>query len=307
MSCAPIQDRLFEYVDGSLDAITHASVALHIESCADCAALAASLERTEPADEDLTRAVLRRTTRDACEQSAARIPDWIDGALDTLDSELLAGHVSHCTDCEALAAVMRTMAVDLPTLAEITPDANFADDVLAATADRLPDWVDSALAAFAEVEPDARFLDDVMTATAHKTPALSWTARLEEWFAGLLQRPRIAWEGAYVATMFLVLLIMFPGSPLAGVSQKALELTDPNKIEQPFVAFEAGLNTAANEAWFSTRKVARTLAVKASVSSGDVYRKAKRDIGTLWASIASDPVTDQTQTQEQISTNGESK
>ena len=73
MSCAPIQDRLFEYVDGSLDAITHASVALHIESCADCAALAASLERTEPADEDLTRAVLRRTTRDACEQSAERL------------------------------------------------------------------------------------------------------------------------------------------------------------------------------------------------------------------------------------------
>ncbi len=307
MSCAPIQDRLFEYVDGSLDAITHASVALHIESCADCAALAVSLERTEPADEDLTRAVLRRTTRAACEQSAERLPDWIDGALDTLDSELLAGHVSHCTDCEALAAVMRTMTVDLPALAEVKPDANFADDVLAATADRLPDWVDSALAAFAEVEPDARFLDDVMAATAYKTPALSWTARLEEWFAGLLQRPRIAWEGAYVATMFLVLLIMFPGSPLAGVSQKALELTDPNKIEQPFVAFEVGLNTAANEAWFSTRKVARTLAVKASVSSGDVYRKAKRDIGTLWASIASDPVTDQPQTQEQISTHGESK
>ena len=158
MSCAPIQDRLFEYVDGSLDAITHASVALHIESCADCAALAASLERTEPADEDLTRAVLRRTTRDACEQSAERIPDWIDGALDTLDSELLAGHVSHCTDCEALAAVMRTMAVDLPALAEITPDANFADDVLAATADRLPDWVDSALSAFTEIEPDSEIV-----------------------------------------------------------------------------------------------------------------------------------------------------
>ena len=93
------------------------------------------------------------------------------------------------------------------------------------------------------------------------------------------------------------------------MSKKALDLaqTDPSKIQQPFVAFEAGVSTVANEAWFSTRKVARSLAVKATVGSGDVYRKAKRDLGTLWASIASDPVNEQTETQEQISTNGESK
>jgi hypothetical protein len=309
MSCTPIQDRLFEYVDGSLDAATHERIASHIESCAECAALAASLEHTEAADEDLTRAVLSRTTQDACKQSAEKIPGWIDGTVDTLDAELIAGHVAHCVDCGALAAVMRSMSVDLPTLAEIKPDTQFVDDVMAATADRLPEWVDETLAAFAEVEPDSRFLHDVMAVTAYKTPALSWGARVEQWVAGLVQRPRIAWEGAYLATVFLVLLVGFPGSPLAGVSQKALELaqTDPNKIEQPFVEFEAGINTVATEAWFSTRKVARTLAVKASVSSGDAYRKAKRDIGTLWTSIASDPVNDATETQEEISTNGESK
>jgi predicted anti-sigma-YlaC factor YlaD len=308
MSCASIQDRLFEYVDGSLDTITHASIASHVASCVDCAALVASLEHTE-SDETLTQAVLNRTTNDACEQSADRIPDWIDGALDTLDAELVAGHVAHCGDCKVLANVMQAMAIDLPALAEIQPDPSFADDVMAATADRLPDWADQALAAFAEVESARQFLTDVMAATSYKMPTLSWGARFEQWLAGLMQRPRIAWEGAYVATMFLVLLIAFPGSPLAGVSQKALELaqTDPDKIEQPFVELEAGINTAASEAWFSTRTVARTIAVKASVGSGDVYRKTKRDIGTLWASIASDPVNDATETQEEISTNGESK
>lgn len=277
MSCERTQDRLFEYVDGSLDANTRDRVASHLESCADCTALAASLDRAEPADEDLTRAVLSRTTRDACEQSTERIPDWVDGSLDALDSELVAGHVSHCTDCEAFAGVMRTMVLDLASLAE--------------------------------VEPDARFLDDVMAATVRKAPQLSWAARLEEWFGGLVQRPRIAWEGAYILTVCLVLLVAFPGSPLAGVSRKALELaqTDPNKIRQPLVAFEAGLSSAANEAWFSTRKVARSLTIKATVGSGDVYRKAKRDLGTLWASIASDPVNEQTETQEQIPTNGERK
>lgn len=277
MSCERNQDRLFEYVVGSLDANTRDRVASHLESCADCAALAASLARTEPADEDLTRAVLRRTTRDACEQSTERIPDWVDGSLDAFDAELVAGHVSHCTECEAFASVMRAMAVDLASLAE--------------------------------VEPDARFLDDVMAATVRKTPELSWAARLEEWFGGLVQRPRIAWEGAYILTVCLVLLVAFPDSPLAGVSKKALDLaqTDPNKIRQPLVAFEAGLSSAANEAWFSTRKVARSLTIKATVGSGDVYRKAKRDLGTLWASIASDPVNEQTETQEQIPTNGDSK
>ena len=306
MSCARFHDRLFEYVDGSLDAGTHASVADHLASCSDCAGLVAHLEHGE-SDEALTRAVLARTTLDACEQSVERIPDWIDGTLEPLDAELVAGHAAHCVECGARATVMRALAADLPTLIEIEADEHFVDDVMAATADRLPDWADNALAAFAEIEPDAQFLKDVMAATAYKTPALSWGARIEQWVVGLMQRPRIAWEGAYIATMFLVLLIGFPGSPLAGVSQKALDLTDPNKIEQPFVALEAEINTAATEAWFSTRKIARTIVVKASVGSGDVYRKAKRDIGTLWTSIASDTVNDATETQEEISTNGESK
>ncbi len=149
-----------------------------------------------------------------------------------------------------------------------------------------------------------------MAATAHRQSAAArWAARVEAWFGTLIQRPRIAWEGAYVMSVVLVLLVSFPGSPLAAVPQKALELaqTDPNKIEQPFVELEAGINTAASEAWFTTRKVTRTLVVKASVSSGDVYRKAKRDLGTLWDSIASDTENEQEQTQEEASTNGESK
>jgi len=309
MSCDRIQDRLFEYIDVSLDATAHERVASHLDNCGDCAALAASLNRTGAPDEDLTRAILGRTMRDVCEQSGERIPDWVDGHLDALDTELVAGHVSHCTDCEAISSVMRSMAIDLPSLAEVEPDGHFVDDVMAATADRLPDWVDSTLAAFVEVEPDARFLDEVLAATVRKAPQLSWAARVEEWFAGLFQRPRIAWEGAYLASVVLVLLVGFPGSPLAAVSDKAIQLakTDPNKIEQPFVALEASLDAAANEAWFTTRKAARSIAIKASVGSGDVYRKAKRDLGTLWTSIASDPVNEQTQTQEQDSTNGESK
>jgi anti-sigma factor RsiW len=309
MSCERTQNLLFDYVDGSLDAAGREHVVSHLESCTVCAALVASLEQ-ESADEDLTRAVLSRTSKNGCEQSGERLPDWIDGSLDAFDAELVSGHVAHCEECAALAAVMRTMSADLPALAEVETDGSFTDDVLAATSARLPAWVEPTLAAFAEVEPDERFLDDVMAATAHRqSPAVRWAARVEAWFGTLVQRPRIAWEGAYVMSVVLVLLVSFPGSPLAAMPQKALELvqTDPNKIEQPFVELEAGINTAASEAWFTTRKVTRTLVVKASVSSGDVYRKAKRDLGTLWDSIASDTENEREQTQEEASTNGESK
>lgn len=310
MSCAPIQDLLFDYVDGSLDATGRERVRAHLESCTGCASLAENLEQHEIVDEDLMRAVMSRTAANGCEQSVGRLPGWIDGALESLDAELVASHVAHCDECASLAAVMRAMTTDLPQLAEVEVDARFVDDVMAATADRLPAWADSTLAAFAEVEPDERFLADVMAATAYeKSPVMHWVARVEAWLAAMLQRPRIAWEGAYVMSVVLVLLVAFPGSPLAGVPQKALALaqTDPNKIEQPFVELEAGINSAASEAWFTTRKVARTLVVKASVSSGDVYRKAKRDLGTLWYSIASDTENEQEQTQEEASTNGESK
>jgi anti-sigma factor RsiW len=278
LNCAWAQSRLFDYLDGLLDATASERIKKHLNGCRECASFAAALESPVDDAEDLTQAVLRGTGCAACDQSLERLPDWIDGAIATVDAELLAGHVTHCAECQAIAGVLRAMETDLPELAE--------------------------------VRPDERFLDDVMAATARKAPALVWSARFDRWLGDLLRRPRIAWEGAYVASVFLALLVGLPGSPLAVVSQKALELvrTDPDKIEEPFVVLEVELNNAANEAWSSTRKVARSLAVKAAAGTSDVFRKAKQDVGTLWTSLASDPVNGQTEKQEeQTSTNGENK
>jgi anti-sigma factor RsiW len=274
VNCERIQDRLFEYADDALDDGARGEVERHLEGCAECAEFAQALRRPADQPEDWTRALLQRTSSDPCAQAFDRLPPWIDGDLERLDAELVGGHIEHCVECDALAAVLRAMRADLPELAEVEPDAAFVDDVLAATV---------AVAA-----------------------PLPWVARLDDWFAKLMQRPRIAWEGAYLATAFLLLLVFFPGSPLADVPSLALDITreSPTRIEQPFIALRTNLNVGAQEAWFSTATAARSIAVRASVESGDAYRYARRGVGTLWDRFASDPLTDETR---ETSPNGESK
>lgn len=280
MSCERIQDRLFEYVDDALDAGVRHEIERHLEGCAACAEFAEALRAPVDQTEDWTRAVLRKTASDPCTQAFDRLPPWIDGDLERFDADLVGGHVEHCTECDALAGVLRAMRENLPELAEVEPDIAFADEVLAATVGA--------------------------NTTAPVEIPLPWVARLDGWFAKLMQRPRIAWEGAYVATAFLLLLVFFPGSPLAGVPSKALDITrkSPDRIEQPFVAFRTNLNVGAQEAWFSTQTAARSLAVRASAESGDAYRYARHGIGTLWDRFASDPLTEETR---ETSQNGESK
>jgi len=280
VSCERIQERLFEYVDDALDAGAHREIERHLEGCAACAEFAEALRAPLDHAEDWTRAVLSRTASDPCAQAIDRLPPWVDGDLERFDAKLVGGHVEHCAGCNALAGVLRTMREELPQLAEIEPDIAFVDDVLAAT-----------VGASADIPVEV---------------PLPWIARLDGWFAKLMYRPRIAWEGAYVATAFLLLLVFFPGSPLAGVPSKALDITrqSPNKIEQPFVAFRTNLDVGAQEAWFSTRTAARSLVVRASAESDDAYRYARRGIGTLWDRFASDPLTDETQATSQ---HGESK
>lgn len=54
-----------------------------------------------------------------CEQVARRIDDYLDGALGEDEGQLLAAHVSGCSECSArYAALMRTVAVleELPAM-----------------------------------------------------------------------------------------------------------------------------------------------------------------------------------------------
>jgi hypothetical protein len=83
---------------------------------------------------------------------------------------------------------------------------------------------------------DTRFVDEVLAATSAAAPARAatpgWQERLAQTWASLLQRPRFAWEVAWIGTALLVLLVGTPQSPLRDMPRSALAIvqTDPSAL-----------------------------------------------------------------------------
>jgi hypothetical protein len=149
--------------------------------------------------EEMIQSILRRTSGSPCRRAEALLCDHIDGTLEELDARLVQGHLDHCSGCRELTATLVEMQPTLTEMAEIEPAEDFVEGVLAAT--------------------------------------LPWPARLrrrfrmlgEEWVR-LLRRPRIAWEGAYVGTMLLLLVFGTPLSPFSNVPSQALDLAQENPV-----------------------------------------------------------------------------
>src|SRR5690242_18078032 len=107
MSCEFLFDRAAGLLDGSLAPSDRDAARLHLEECAECWALLAALEAA--ADPELSDAILERTSGVACESARARLCDRIDEALGPVDAELVDGHLSHCSECGALARALRAL------------------------------------------------------------------------------------------------------------------------------------------------------------------------------------------------------
>lgn len=172
---------------------------------------------------DLTGAILRATSGPACGSARELVCDWVDGTLQEVDRELVAMHAAACPACAALAGVLRAMSADLPLLAERDPGPAFTASVLAATA------------------------------AGRRLPL---TARLAAAWQGLVQRPRFAWEGAYIGAFIMVLLFGGSTSPLAGIPQRALALASLNPVEEirePVSRLEESVSGEVTEAWSTAR------------------------------------------------------
>jgi hypothetical protein len=211
--------------------------------------------------EQLVRSILARTSGSPCTSARDRLVAFADGELSPVDDDLMRMHVGACAHCAALVGALRRSSIDLPALAEIEPDARFVGDVLAATRARRP----------------------------------STAARLAEWLTGacatLLRRPRIAWEAAYVGTFVLALIFAVPGSPLAGVPEKALDVARVNPVQEmrePAAEIRQGMSRKLDSAWQQSSSGAGAVwdAVKSDVEK--IGANLKRGFGTLWAGAASE-------------------
>jgi len=167
----------------------------HLEGCPRCSELvhpdlfAAPLQPPQ----GLLSSILAETGGPACGRAGELLAERLDGELENLDNRLVDAHADDCVDCDALRSTFAHLAVDLPALQEMQPDTGFANDVFA------------------------------LTSRSPNLRASRSSERLQRLWQRLVQRPRFAWEAAYVGTMMLWLLM---GLPLVGLPD-----TPPNVRE----------------------------------------------------------------------------
>lgn len=198
MICREFEARLETLLDGHLDSATSQVCLSHARRCAACSELLAAAGGPIPdgiGDDpgSLTATVLENTIGSACGQAREHLPDHADQALDSVDRELVELHLAGCSDCRRLSATLVAMRRELPKLAEMTPDPQFATDVLAATMLRQPRWQ-------------------------------SWW---QGHWSGWVQRPRFAMEAAYVGLLVVMLVLGAFSTPVAALPQKGVQLMQP--------------------------------------------------------------------------------
>jgi predicted anti-sigma-YlaC factor YlaD len=214
MNCESFVDHVAGFLEGSLARPEREAARRHLETCADCRALFAALEASS--DPGLADAILARTSGAACESARSRLCARVDGELSSFDAELVDGHLRHCTECGALARALQSLTDDLPRLAAIDPGPGFVEVVLARTSRR-----------------------------PRPVPlAERWAAAVSR----LLERPRIALEGAFVAVVFVGLPLAVSPSPLAGGPTYAIE-----DVRGAMGDIEASVQVGVRSAWGTAR------------------------------------------------------
>lgn len=128
------------------------------------------------AAQDLTRAILARTSGSPCLQLEEMACAYVDGELADDQVSLVQGHLAHCHGCAQLVQALRHASAILPRMAEVDPGP----------------W----------------FTARVMRATVHapRPAAFAWRAIWSQ----LLHRPRIALEAAYVGTAMSLMGLALP-------------------------------------------------------------------------------------------------
>jgi anti-sigma factor RsiW len=139
--------------------------------------------------EALTRAILAKTSGNACGSARERLCDFVDDTLAPFDRSLVDGHLAHCAACAALAAVLAESAAVLPSFATLAPPTSVVIDVLRATSRRPSE------------------------------PGLA--ERLSAWLGRMAARPRFSLEVAYVLTVLLLLVL---GNPVAAFKDASVRV-----------------------------------------------------------------------------------
>lgn len=200
MDCKTFQQHLEDLIDDAPGAAERSEADRHLATCERCRELSALLHddlgvlRVDP-PADLTAAILLRTSGSACARARELLCDHVDLSLEDLDAALVRQHTAGCGDCRRVEWALKHLALDLPTMALLMPDAAFVGDVLAATLPRH--------------ERFHRLLGRLLG---------NWADAWQR----LLQRPRFGLEAGYVGALALWALFGMSASPFSRLPDEAL-------------------------------------------------------------------------------------
>lgn len=253
MDCRRFEETLFRRLEGVVDPASRRQMTEHAAGCAACRQLEVlaggdgELPGIEPPAE-LLAGVLAHTSGAACELAQQRLCE-ADDLTRTSDDASLQLHLRTCGDCTRIAAALALLEQQLPLLAEMRPDAGFVDQVLAATRPRVPLF-----------------------------------ERLDAWWEDLVQRPRLAFEGAYLGTVAIALVVMMPASPLPQLSSRLVSGIEAERAQvQRFVVAKVQAVASASRA-----SVAETADRLVTYVVCDKAPKTWRATLACWRQVATD-------------------
>jgi len=256
MICDSFLERVDALLDGGLAGPEREETLGHLALCPDCRGLFAALVAVGHTSEDpgLADAILARTSGAACDSTRSQLCARVDGELDAFDADLVDRHLGRCAECASLARALERVREDLPTLAAI--------------------------------DPGPRFVDEVLARTSLRPRRMPLGARLATVLSRLLDRPRVAWEGAFVATLVLFAPGLPPRSPLGDLPRQAL-----GQLRGTVNDVEATLVGGARDAWATTGAVVvgDSVAMASGLAEGstDTWDKIRQRFGTFTGSVAS--------------------
>jgi len=261
MNCAEFQECLFEWLEGRLEAAEVERMQFHAAGCLRCreleelAAGDAGLPAVEPPD-DMVASIMAQTTGGACDRALLLVSERLDaGSADVTGSieadPLLEMHLESCAECARLAGALERLNRELPAMAEMEPDPGFVGDVMAATVGAAVPV--RAVAPLQEATPVPHLVSRPAFDWREWVQSLPLAAPVHAFFERLSQRPRLAFEGAFVGTLAFLLVIGLPSAGVAELPTRLVAEVRQERLEiQIAVADNFGRAAEAGRAAWST-------------------------------------------------------
>ena len=222
VNCPTIQEKLTPYLDGELRPNEQAAIEEHLLHCDDCQQLVQFVQSEDPIPlmappADLLSHVLAHTSGGpACEEAQRLVFAAWELPLSVVENDLLRQHTQACHGCSSVVGVAQRLLADLSCLTSLEPGEAFTRSVLRETTEKISRWSE-------------------------------WKATARASWQNLSQRPRIAYEGAFLG--MIMFLVFYAGSDvsLSQLAQQTASLAQSRPLSNVNPDLQGTMRSAWNQ------------------------------------------------------------